>query len=37
MANMSEPNVERHIKAQLRLARENRESLEDDPDNHNVV
>lgn len=37
MANMPEPNVERHIKTQLRLARMNRESLEEDPDNHNVV
>lgn len=37
MANMPDPKLERHIKAQLDNARKKRESLEADPDNHNVV
>lgn len=37
MENMSDPNVERHIKAQLRQAQIERESLDDHPDNHTVV
>ncbi|KAA6410682.1 MAG: hypothetical protein FRX48_06105 [Lasallia pustulata] len=37
MANMSDLNVERHIKNQLRLARMDRESLDADPDNHVAV